>query len=137
MIKHRRLVLGQAFLLLLGVRLGLAFISFQRLRTILKSLSSSSKAEHDDSQITQQTVRQVIWAVEKSSSLMPGGAKCLAKALTTQVLMARRGCDCEFKIGVAKTDEDTLEAHAWIEKDGQVIMGFLPNLDRFTCLPSL
>ena len=68
---------------------------------------------------------------------MPGGAKCLAKALTTQVLMERRGCDCAFKIGVAKTDKGELEAHAWIEKDGQVIMGMLPDLDRFKSLPPL
>ena len=90
-----------------------------------------------DRDATSFTVRQVIWAVERSTSLMPWGAKCLAKALTTQVLLARRGCDCDFKIGVAKTEGDKLEAHAWIEKEGQVIMGRLPDLERFTPLPSL
>ena len=48
--------------------------------------------------------------------LMPGGAKCLAKALTTQVLMERRGHQCEFKLGVAKNEQGELEAHAWIER---------------------
>jgi hypothetical protein len=138
---RRRLFLVRTFLLLLGVRLGLAFVKFQRLRTFLGQLSTatphSKKQLPRDPNLTNQTVRQVIWAVERSTTLMPGGAKCLAKALTTQVLLERRGCDCELKIGVAKTDQGQLEAHAWIEKDQQVIMGQLPDLDRFKSLPSL
>lgn len=141
MINRRRLFLGRTFLLLLGVRLGLAFVSFQRLRLLLGRLSAVKPQIQAqlplDPNIINVTVRQVTWAVERSAQLMPGGAKCLAKALTTQVLMERRACDCEFKIGVAKTAQGQLEAHAWIEKDEQVIMGLLPDLDRFKSLPSL
>ncbi|NJN23359.1 MAG: lasso peptide biosynthesis B2 protein [Acaryochloridaceae cyanobacterium RL_2_7] len=138
---NRRLLLFRTFILLTGVRLGLALLAFQNLREVLARFSTVSNytqkhLPRNDVQ-TQQMVRQVIWAVEKSAQLMPGGAKCLAKALTTQVLMARRSCECEFKIGVAKTEQGALEAHAWIEKDGQVIMGFLPDLDRFQSLPPL
>lgn len=141
MINRRRLLLCRTFVLLLGVRLGLALLAFQKLREVLARLSSINR--HAQRQLprnreqTNQVVRQVIWAVENSARLMPGGAKCLAKALTTQVLMERRGCDCDFKIGVAKTKEGALEAHAWIEKDEQVIMGQLPDLDRFKSLPPL
>ena len=141
MINRRRLLLCRTFVLLLGIRLGLALLAFQKLRQLLARLSYVNryfqpKIPHTPEQ-TNQVVRQVIWSVEKSARLMPGGAKCLAKALTTQVLMERRGCDCAFKIGVAKTDKGELEAHAWIEKDGQVIMGMLPDLDRFKSLPPL
>ena len=138
MINQRRVFLGKVFVLLLGVRIGLACISFQRLRTILESFSQQkpSESSHSNS-LEEQKVKQIIWAVERSTKFMPGGAKCLAKALTTQVLMERRGLICEFKIGVAKNQQDELEAHAWIERDGQVIMGALPDLDRFKSLPSL
>jgi hypothetical protein len=68
---------------------------------------------------------------------MPSGAKCLARALVCQVLMARRGYSPELRIGVAKSQEGTLEAHAWIESQGQVVIGDLKELPRFTQLPSL
>lgn len=148
MIGQRKLLLAKAFCLLLGVRLGLALLSFRRLQPILNVLGGRQpRAQQVDSRMpddscdvrtedaTIRTVRQVIWAVEKSAALMPGGAKCLAKALTTQVLMERRGCDCTFQIGVAKTTTGELEAHAWVEQNGQIVMGFLPNIERFQRLP--
>ena len=139
MINRRRLLLLRTFVLLSGIRLGLALLPFQKLRQIVERLSHLTAYHQRPQEIerTQQLIRQIIWAVEKSAQLMPGGAKCLAKALTTQVLMGRRGLDCEFKIGVAKSTEGTLEAHAWIEVEGQVIMGALPDLERFTSLPTL
>ena len=141
MINRRRLFLCRTLFLLTGIRLGLAFLAFQKLREVLARFSTVSahtqKHLPRNADQTQQIVRQVIWAVEKSAKLTPGGAKCLAKALATQVLLSRRNCECEFKIGVAKNDQGALEAHAWIEKDQQVIMGFLPDLDRFKSLPPL
>ena len=141
MVNRRRLLLGRSFVLLLGIRLGLALLSFQRLRKGLVQISRVTSYTQQklprDIDDTNRVVRQVVWAVEKSAQLMPGGAKCLAKALATQVLLARRGCEGELKIGVAKNDQGQLEAHAWIVKDQQVIMGKLPNLERFTSLPSI
>ena len=139
MINRRRLLLLRTFILLSGIRLGLALLPFQRLRQIVERLSHVS-TYHQRSRgipLPPRLIRQIVWAVEKSAQLTPGGAKCLAKALTTQVLMGRRGLSCDFKIGVAKSPEGQLEAHAWIEVNGQVIMGALPDLERFTSLPTL
>lgn len=136
----RRLLFIRTFLILCLVRLGLAFISFQRLRLLLARVSHPSgfyQRQPINSSNLKITVRQVIWAVEKSVVYMPGGAKCLAKALTTQVLLDRRGICCKFKIGVAKSATGDLEAHAWIEFEDQVIMGSLPDLSRFKSLPPL
>jgi hypothetical protein len=68
---------------------------------------------------------------------MPGGAKCLARALTTQVLLNRQGYLPDLRIGVAKATAGQLEAHAWIEYQGQVVMGHLNDLARYLPLPSL
>ena len=48
---------------------------------------------------------------------------CLTQALVLQYLLLRRGDDeAELHIGVAK-NEDGLQAHAWVERNGQVLIG--------------
>ncbi|MCM1981265.1 lasso peptide biosynthesis B2 protein [Lyngbya confervoides] len=137
---QRAVLLLQTFLLLLITRLGLALLSFQTLRALLEKLSGLwllRRSTPPNPAATPVTIRRIIWAVEKSARLMPGGAKCLAKALVTQTLLERQGCACEFKIGVAKSAEGALEAHAWIEHQGFILMGNLPDLSRYKSFPPL
>jgi Transglutaminase-like superfamily len=86
---------------------------------------------------TQVSLGNIIACVNLSTRYMPGGAKCLARALTTQVLMHRYSHLGELRIGVSKSTTGSLEAHAWIEHQGQVIIGNLEDLPRFIPLPSL
>jgi hypothetical protein len=87
--------------------------------------------------IDKQLVQRVVWSVDVSCKLMPGTVKCLARALATKVLLTRRGYPCDLKIGVAKNSVAQLEAHAWIEVQGRVIIGQLQDLERFKPLPAL
>ncbi len=128
----RRLLL-KSFILLGLVRLGLYLLPFTTLRRALVSISRVTSSRQE---INQTEVAKLIWAVNQSSRYMPGGVKCLARALTTQVLMSRRGYPSELRIGVAKSESGQLEAHAWIESQGQVLIGHLQDLSRFTLLPS-
>lgn len=68
---------------------------------------------------------------------MPGGAKCLARALTTQVLMKHSGFSPELCIGVAKGEKGELKAHAWIKYQEYIVIGYLEDLSRYIQLPSL
>ncbi len=127
----RQLLLGTFFLLGL-VRLGLWLLPFQTLRQILARISQANPVgEH---KYCPPTTDKIVWAVNLSSRYMPGGAKCLARALTTQVLMGRHGYSPQLLIGVAKGDGGQLEAHAWVESQGQVVIGHLRDLSRFTPL---
>jgi hypothetical protein len=65
------------------------------------------------------------------------GATCLSQALAAQTLFLRQGYPAELHIGVAKNETGQLEAHAWVESEGQVVIGDLQNLSRYTPLPSL
>lgn len=121
----------KTFVLLTKVRLGLRFFSFQDLRQRLSQPTGLPQDVHG------VKLGQIIWAVNISSRYMPGGAKCLAKALTTQTLMQTYGYPPELKIGVAKSDAGAFQAHAWIEYQGNVVMGQLDDLDIYTPLPSL
>lgn len=128
-----RRLLVITLILLATIRLGLWLMPF---RTLLKVLAKISR-QSDRSQATNQvSVGKISWAVNAVSRYMPG-VKCLARALTTQVLMSRYGHSCELRIGVAKGEKGTLEAHAWIEHQGRVVMGYLADLSRFIPLPSL
>jgi Transglutaminase-like superfamily len=129
------------YLLLTLVRLGLLLLPFERLWKGLVKLGqpqlSAATVLKTDVKTEAQTVRQAIWAVNLSARFSPGGAKCLARALTTKVLLDRRQCSSNFKIGVAKNEQGQLEAHAWIEVQNQVVMGQVDKLDQYTPMPSL
>ncbi len=133
-----RFLLLSAVLLLLAVRLGLWLLPFQMLRRFLERLSQVNPERQDvgEQQGCTLTTDTIVWAVDIASHYMPGGVKCLARALTTQVLMSRYGYSPELRIGVAKGERGQLEAHAWVENQGQVVIGYLGNLSRFTPMPS-
>jgi Transglutaminase-like superfamily len=114
------------FFLLIIIRFGLRFLNFAQLQRFTDRLGRL----YPD-QPTQYTLTGIIWAVNLSSKFTPGGAKCLARALTTKILMQQQHYIGEICIGVAKGDRGNLEAHAWVEVEGNVIMGWLPDLARY------
>ena len=75
------------------------------------------------------------WAVEATSRRVPG-ATCLTQALALQILLGRRGQASELRLGVSRGDAPGLQAHAWLESEGQVVIGAAER-DRYTALPAL
>jgi hypothetical protein len=51
------------------------------------------------------------------------GAPCLAQALAGEVMLRRRGQAAEVRIGVARSEDGRLLAHAWLESRGRVVVG--------------
>ena len=66
---------------------------------------------------------EVAAAVLAASRLLPGTSSCLAQALAARILLRRQGLPCEIRIGVNRTSHGGIEAHAWLESEGQVILG--------------
>lgn len=75
-------------------------------------------------------VRDVAIAVRRVGRLVPG-ATCLPQALSMRAMLARRGVVGELRLGVARNKLGVVEAHAWVEVDGCVVIGNLPDLSRF------
>lgn len=128
----RQLLLSTA-ILLGAIRLGLWLLPFQTLRRLLAGIMQKSTELEPD----QFSIGKTVWAVEVISWHMPGGVKCLARALATQVLLSRYGYSTQLCIGVAKDKQGKLEAHAWVESQSRIIIGGLTDMARFTPLPSL
>ncbi|MBW4630356.1 MAG: lasso peptide biosynthesis B2 protein [Iphinoe sp. HA4291-MV1] len=131
-----RYLLAITFILLGAIRLGLFFLAFRNLLKLVQKVSKPTFRFPFETHESQISVGKIIWAVNVATRYMPGRAKCLARALTTQLLMSRYGYLCELRIGVAKEQGGKLEAHAWIEYQGQVAIGNMTDLSRFIPLPS-
>lgn len=75
-------------------------------------------------------------AVRRASRLVPK-ANCLPQALAGQILLGRAGYETEVRIGIRQTPARGFEAHAWLEHDGRILLGDLPDMAHFTPLPAL
>jgi hypothetical protein len=80
------------------------------------------------------SVDSISWAVAAASRFVPY-ASCLTQALVVERFMRRAGFDPTLRIGVARTSNGTMEAHAWIEHDGRVVIGEVADIERFTVMP--
>jgi hypothetical protein len=116
--------------LLVLVKTALVLMPFQRLYRLLQHLSRPGKPVRGD-------YRQVVEAVELSSRNMPFTATCLVRALTAQVLLLRAGYPSELRIGVARSIDGKMEAHAWIVYQGKIIIGDRNDLSRYIPFPNL
>ena len=63
--------------------------------------------------------------------------KCLTRALCVYFIVRRHGGNPILKLGVTKNSQDQLAAHAWVEVQGEVVIGGLPNLKDYIPLPAL
>ena len=83
------------------------------------------------------TREQIRWAMAKAQRVVPR-ATCLPQALAAEALLTRGGLAADLQIGVMKTPEGKLLAHAWVESEGRIVVGELPEgLGAYTRLPSL
>lgn len=75
------------------------------------------------------------WGVRTAARRVPM-ASCLTQALALEALMLEAGLAPEVRIGVARDADGGFEAHAWVEHEGCVLIGGLPDLERFAVLPA-
>jgi hypothetical protein len=137
--KLRRLSLSDAFLLLksflllVSIKLGLRLLSLKR---VLRLLATDMRGTTYIGEVDKVLIKRIAWSVRVAARFVPS-ATCLPQALTTMVILGRLGQPASLRIGVAKDEKGKLEAHAWVESHGKIIVGRLPDLSRFSVLPSL
>jgi hypothetical protein len=127
-----RRLLAEAFAAALAVRIGLSLLPFSTLRRVI---DAATRAPRAGVRRGRPPVARVVWAVEVAGRRLPG-TTCLARALTAHVLLTRRGYATRIHIGVARDEPGRLEAHAWVEGEGQVLVGG-EAAERYTPLLAL
>jgi Transglutaminase-like superfamily len=130
---ERRLLM-KTILLLWVVKVGLVTLPFRTLRRQLGHLAVSPVDLRDAED--PRSIERVVWAVELSGRLMPHASTCLTQALTAQVLLSRRGHPALVHIGTLKGKRGELQAHAWVESGGEVVIGG-HELEQYTRLAIL
>jgi hypothetical protein len=120
-------LLLEAAILLVAVRFGLALMGFRPLRAALRRVTTSRPQPRD----------RVIWAVKAIARRFPA-ARCLSQALVMNTLFSRYGHASDLKIGVRLVDRAVrdvpLDAHAWVECDGRIVIGAIADLDEYAVL---
>ncbi|MDR9382499.1 MAG: lasso peptide biosynthesis B2 protein [Natronomonas sp.] len=69
------------------------------------------------------------WVVAVTDAYIPIYFSCLMRALVGERLFAVNGYRTQIHLGVAKDDE--FEAHAWVERRGEIVIGELDEHARF------
>ena len=129
-IRDQRLLLYSLVLLTL-FKFALRWFS---LKTLLFFSTKASSANADPKSGTKGSPDRVAWAVSSVARRIPTLGNCLAVALATKMLLNTEGCPANLRIGVTKGDFGQLEAHAWLESKGRVLIGSAEG-DRYTPLP--
>jgi hypothetical protein len=125
---HERRLLLQAWLLLGVLRVALWLLPFRTIQVLLAKLTTRPR--------TAITSERIGWAVAVASVYVPW-ATCLPQALAAQTLLRRHGYQAQVRIGVAHTATRRLEAHAWVECAGRIVIGGSAEaVARYTPLPA-
>jgi hypothetical protein len=105
-------LLLEAWITLLGVRLGLWLLPWRIVSRppALNRVGSATSVERSSA------------AVRIVSRFVPS-ATCLAQALALRRLLARHGRVSVLNLGVTNPSAGRLQAHAWLEADGCVVLG--------------
>jgi hypothetical protein len=128
---ERRLLL-RATLLVAAVRVARAVLPWPALRRLVSWAARPGRSPRG---VVAVPPGRLGWAVEVAGRYVPG-ATCLTQALALQIWLGRHGQPAALRLGVALGAEERLEAHAWLEHEGRVIIGAAER-PRYTPLPPL
>ena len=95
-------------------RLVLSVLPFQQFKRLLNPTVLAAQ--------TQTPVDSLAWAVRAAARVVPA-ATCLTQAVALKWMLARAGYTATIHIGVNQGTASKFSAHAWIERNGQIMLG--------------
>jgi hypothetical protein len=96
------------------IRLMLWVLPFSRVTIISKEMGKWKISN------SENNIKKIIWSINVTDPYVIKST-CLSRAITAQILLSQNEYTSKIKIGVNKKDE--FQAHAWVEVDGDVIIG--------------
>lgn len=129
----QRVLLVRVAAVVAVVRLALWVMPFASLWRLLQRPASTRMLRRSFHQ-TQTT--ELAWAVRAASRWIPA-ATCLTQSLALQFLLTHTGHRCMLRIGVARTFDHLLTAHAWVDCGGEVLLDQPADVHTYSVLASL
>jgi hypothetical protein len=111
--RHRWLLLT-CFAVIVVVRVALCLTTYKRIAASIAVRDPQPEASRPD--------YLIVWGVIHAARFVPR-ASCLTQALAVQYLLGRNGDASVIRVGVANSPDRGFEAHAWVIKDGRVLIG--------------
>jgi len=107
---------------LLIIKAGLSVLPFSTFRKIFHWFSKTNQVD----EISQKKIEQTVWAIRSAAAHLPFEMLCLPRALAAKYLL-RKVPALTLEIGVEINSSKVFEAHAWVEKNGTIIIGDWPE----------
>ncbi len=114
--RERRLLMGVA-VLLVALRIALAWLPYARVYRLFTPGPRSGSRPSD------AYCRRVAWAATVAGRRLLGSRPCLPQALAVRWMLLRHGEPTDLRIGVKKAADGALQAHAWLLRQGRVLIG--------------
>ena len=112
---QERCLLLQTLLLVISLRAALWLLPFKQVNELLARRATHRWARSNISKA------RVISAIRVASAFIPGST-CLTQALAAKYQLERFGLNTQLHLGVTK-ENGRLLAHAWLQCDGETIIG--------------
>jgi hypothetical protein len=125
-----RRLLAEAVFVVPAVRVALSLLPF---RVVHRGIAAVTRRLHGRTADARRTPERITWAVTAVAGRVPR-ATCLTQALAATLMLVRHGHPATLRVGVAKNDDGSLRAHAWLESGGRTILGE-PVAGAFTPFP--
>lgn len=124
---------ARAYVLVWMIRVALWLVPF---RILYKWAIEFRKGRIGDKPLAPSAVNKVVWAVSAAAKRVPR-ATCLTQALATQIMLGRRGHRATLQLGIMKSKAGKFDAHAWVERNGKILIGKNETFSQLTRLPPL
>jgi len=115
---HAKIKFLHATVTLIAIKTGLTILHFSTFRRLYYWLTNSGKLKD----ISAFEIKETVWAVDTAANLLPFELLCLPRALATKYLL-RKVPALSLEIGVEINPAKAFEAHAWVEKEGEILIG--------------
>lgn len=97
---------------------------------IIQRAKRKSQRFLSKSKTTELTVNRLRWFFNRASQFVPG-ATCLVRSLAGKAVFSMCGYETTLVIGVGKDGAHDILSHAWLEYDGDIVIGNLDDIDQY------
>lgn len=128
---HEQVLLLEAMVFLSIARLVIWCVPFGRIAPLLGQRASTPPAYRSGAR--RGAAQHVGQAVRTMSRHTPWPSTCLVQAIAAKAMLRRRQLSSTLYLGLARTPDQHLEAHAWLQY-GPVILTGAQGRARFTVI---
>lgn len=118
---RRRWLLIEALVTVPVIILLLRLVHFSRIARWLGTPGHESSSQPDEEEV--RVGAEIGWAVRAVARRQRGMARCLVQGLSASAIARRRGVSTTLYLGVARGQDDRLEAHAWVRCGEAIVTG--------------